>query len=256
MTGNEKLKSPKTYCVNCDELVAYRTMEVERRETIKGHEICFPYMQVVCEECGEEVYIARFMDQNTAAGHDAYRKAIGVITTREIQAILDQYNIGAVPLSTLLGWGQSTVHKQLTGTIPSKEKSDVLRKLADPLEMKRLVERNRELLTPLTLERVEKALDSLLNVKSAMMAIEIPDALYQWVVQEAKASGTSISDMLTMLLSMGLGEKRVKREIRERQEALIMEKMLQGAKDAIYREPSVNKETWLQSSERGEGFFQ
>ena len=49
--------------------------------------------------------------------HDAYRKSIDAMTPGEIRALLEKYDIGAQPLSNLLGWGANTIDRQIRHTI-------------------------------------------------------------------------------------------------------------------------------------------
>ncbi|MFA9464315.1 MAG: hypothetical protein ACERKN_08465 [Velocimicrobium sp.] len=48
------------------------------------------------------------------------------ITPKEIEKILEKYRIGKKPLAKLLGWGETTIIRYLSGDIPSKEYSDKL----------------------------------------------------------------------------------------------------------------------------------
>ena len=57
------------------------------------------------------------------------------MTPGEIRALLEKYDIGAQPLSNLLGWGANTIDRQIRHTIPDREHTRRLRELNDPADV-------------------------------------------------------------------------------------------------------------------------
>ena len=133
----------KTYCEKCG---TFRQCDaahsrIERLE-IRGVPLAVEQSFSLCPVCGEELYPTDLVDRNVMAAHNAYRRAVGSITGEEIQAILTLYDIGAQPLSRLLGWGENTIERQMKHTVPDKAHADALRALNDPRNMKALLEKN------------------------------------------------------------------------------------------------------------------
>lgn len=203
MQNRKEERVVPAYCFECDAHVHYSTQLVSRKINIKGVEVTYHHIEATCSHCGQEVFVAEIADQNTLSGHEAYRKALGVITIAEIETLLDKYDIGAVPLSKLLGWSPSTIHKQLTHIIPSKEKSDKLFELFDPEVMKKLLEQNGRLLSSVAYKKVEKALAT--NQKKQL---DISDQVYSVLMTEATESEVDINDLAEASLLCGLKQYR------------------------------------------------
>ncbi len=84
-----------------------------------------------------------------------------LITKEEILQILELYRIGKKPLSLLLGWGETTIIRYLSGITPTIEYSRELRRIAeDPVYYCRLLELNREKLTEIAFQKSHAALQA------------------------------------------------------------------------------------------------
>ena len=134
----------KTYCFNCCQPHEYSRTRMSEEETINGVTFSALQWHCYCQNCGKEVFPDQETDENTDIAHDAYRKAMGIITIEEMQKILESYNIGARPLSLLLGWGENTIERQMKHSIPDMEHSDRLKTLLDPANMTSLLIQNKE----------------------------------------------------------------------------------------------------------------
>ena len=137
----------ETYCFHCRQYHEYRRDRLSEEETIKGITFSASQWHCFCQNCGEEVFPEPEMDENTLIAHEAYRKAMGVITIEEMQKVLDTYKIGARPLSLLLGWGENSIERQMKHVIPSREYSDKLKSLMDPANMMALLIQNKDSIT-------------------------------------------------------------------------------------------------------------
>lgn len=129
----------KTYCFNCGKMEDYSVTNEKERLTIDGVSVHVEQKHGFCCKCHEEVFPDEITDENISIAHDAYREAIGSIAVSDIRAILDMYDIGARPLSLLLGWGENSIERQMKHTIPDKEHADRLKQLFDPYNMMSLV---------------------------------------------------------------------------------------------------------------------
>lgn len=90
------------------------------------------------------------------ASHDSIRK-------EEIQEILTKYNIGRKPLSVLLGWGQTTILRYLSGITPTPEYSKELHLIAEqPSYYLGLLEKNQARITKLAYQKSRQAVQTLL----------------------------------------------------------------------------------------------
>jgi putative zinc finger/helix-turn-helix YgiT family protein len=117
-----------------------------------------------CDHCGAELFVPEIHDGNLAALYDEYRAKNGLITPGAIREIMKKYRIGKRPLSLLLGWGEQTVARYVSGQIPSKKYSDLLYELYhDPRRYRETLEKNKDLLpSRLPYEKSLKAVSALL----------------------------------------------------------------------------------------------
>ncbi|MDO4866337.1 MAG: hypothetical protein Q4C10_07235 [Clostridia bacterium] len=148
----------RAWCDKCGRYVEY-TQEIEVTEELEIKGTKFNALQTygICPVCGDEVLSNDQADKNVHRAHNAYRRALGSITAEEIQDILTMYNIGAQPLSNLLGWGANTIERQMKHTVPSKEHARRLRELKNPSAMYELLESNKNRITELAYKKALKA---------------------------------------------------------------------------------------------------
>lgn len=154
----------KAFCNFCHKTIDYLvTVTHTEQMTIKGISFSAEQRYGVCPICNGEVLTNQLVDLNVHLAHSAYRRAIGSITSEEIASILEKYDIGAQPLSRLLGWGQNTIERQMKHTVPDRAHSDILRLLNDPNVMLSFLVNNRGSITSLAYNKAIKATLSYLS---------------------------------------------------------------------------------------------
>lgn len=155
----------KGFCEECNSLVEYEVKEINDIIEIKGEEYKFKRLIGYCKNCGEEVSSNEINDENLNRIDKAYRNEENIITTEEINKILNKYKIGKKPLSKLLGWGEVTLIRYLNGDVPSKIYSDQLYKILNNEEyMNELIEKNKHLITERAYNNVKNAIRELEDV--------------------------------------------------------------------------------------------
>lgn len=99
----------------------------------------------VCDECGEEMSIHGLIDRNIQEVDEQYRAYEGIVSIDDIEKLMKIYKIGKAPLSLALGFGEVTITRYLSGQIPSKEYSDIMKMaLSSPAFMKEKLHENKE----------------------------------------------------------------------------------------------------------------
>lgn len=154
----------KCFCEHCDRFVNTSGDEAMRRmhtAEIKGREVTAEEKYLICPICGESVYTNELVNYNIHMMHNAYRLSVGSITAEEIRDILDAYDIGAEPLSRLLGWGPNTIERQMKHTIPDKEHARRLRELNDPRKMLELLDQNGGSISKVAYKKAREAAESM-----------------------------------------------------------------------------------------------
>lgn len=103
----------------------------------------------------EEIYSnEEMLKKNDIAMKDAYRKAMGLLTTNEIIAVRKQYGISQSDLCALLGWGGKTIARYESYQVQDKAHDTILRKLAqDPEWFLQLLKERKENLSSTAFEK-------------------------------------------------------------------------------------------------------
>lgn len=152
----------KGFCEECNSLVEYEIKEIDEIIEIKGKEYKYKRLLGYCKNCGEEVSSNEINDENLERIDKVYRNEENIITTEEINSILNKYKIGKKPLAKLLGWGEITLIRYLNGDIPSKVYSDQLYNILNNEDyMSKLIEENKEVITERAYNNVKDAIKKL-----------------------------------------------------------------------------------------------
>ncbi|MDR1205763.1 MAG: hypothetical protein LBL26_09845 [Peptococcaceae bacterium] len=148
----------KTYCRNCEKETVYVIKTGIQESVVKGVSIHTQVEHAYCQECGAKVFVPSLSEKNLSRVDEAHRKRIGRIQLPEILNLLEQYNIGAKPLSLMLNWGECTILRYLRGQLPDKEHSDRLLSLRDPEVFSNLFSERKGILTGVARRKVDKSL--------------------------------------------------------------------------------------------------
>ncbi|MGG0120620.1 type II toxin-antitoxin system antitoxin SocA domain-containing protein [Bacillus paranthracis] len=135
-------------CEFCRDMVKYSTKDVAKVTVIRGKQYHYVGKEANCEECKSEIFVPNIHDYNLEQLDHAYRQQEQLVTISEIREVLEKYKIGKRPLSLLLGWGEVTLTRYVNGDIPTKQYSDILKRLGrDQSFMLDILERNKDLIT-------------------------------------------------------------------------------------------------------------
>jgi len=165
----------KYYCYSCDELVDVVIKNTEQFITIKGEEFKFFSESAFCNTCNARVNISKFEDKIIKKANDLFREQKGIIRISEIESILEKYQIGAKPLSKLLGWGENTILRYLTGLTPNKEYSNKLKELFDPENIMAILNDNKKVITKTAFNKVIMAIKNINTNVENKPSLQIAD---------------------------------------------------------------------------------
>ena len=156
-------KERTQFCIECREETMYRIQPVSCRKRIKDKEYDFIISEAVCEKCGETVNIPGLMDSNAQEVERQYRLQEGIVSVNDIRDLMEVYRIGKAPLSLALGFGEVTITRYLSGQVPSKEYSCIIRKaLESPVFM---IERLNENMNKIGETAYRKAMNAIKEVE-------------------------------------------------------------------------------------------
>lgn len=163
------MDTKKTFCEECRDDVEYAVKPVPLSGSVKGREYRYSGQEARCAVCGSLVYLPEINDANLEALYDVFREENGIISRAEVRAIPEKYDIGKRPLSLLLGWGEQTFTRYYDGDTPSRQYSDILRRVYnDPRFYAELLEENKEnLKSPAAYEKSRRAVETLLAAETS-----------------------------------------------------------------------------------------
>lgn len=127
------IKSEKKLCLICMEEHEVQTVILEDTEEFKGEEVSFDATYEYCAHADEYLEIEDMIKENSLAMKDAYREKAGLLTSQEIIAIRDKYEVSQKDFSEILDWGRATITRYENHQVQDRAHDDVLRKIdSDP----------------------------------------------------------------------------------------------------------------------------
>lgn len=153
------------FCEECRKEVTYSIKDKNKKGTIKGEKYSYKGKEAVCKECGSLVYVGEINDSNLRSLYDVFREKNDIISLDKILDIPKKYAIGKRPLSLLLGWGELTFSRYCDGDIPTKQYSDILKKIyEEPEYYAKILDNNKDKLNSnKAYEKSKNAVDSLIG---------------------------------------------------------------------------------------------
>ncbi len=137
-------KERTEFCTECRKNTAYVLQKRTIFKMIRDKEYRFEITVAVCAECGEEMSLPGLIDQNIREIDTQYRSMEKLISISDIERLMKIYKIGKTPLSLALGFGEITVTRYLSGQVPSKEYSDIMKNaLESPDYMLNMLTKNK-----------------------------------------------------------------------------------------------------------------
>jgi len=127
------IKSEKKLCLTCMEEHVVQTVIVKDTEEFKGEEVTFDAVYEYCTDADEFLETEEMIKANSLAMKDAYREKVGLLTSSEIIAIRNKYEVSQKDFSEILNWGKATITRYENHQVQDRAHDDVLRKIdTDP----------------------------------------------------------------------------------------------------------------------------
>lgn len=154
----------ETFCEICRKKTPFAVKEnIPMSGILDGKEYYYSGAEALCEVCGKPVYVGEIETSNFGKLYAAYREANGIIPLEAVREIPAKYAIGKRPLSIVLGWGEQTFSRYCEGAVPTRQYSDVLKRIEQsPKYYLDLLEANKSNITETAYEKSKKAVLQLL----------------------------------------------------------------------------------------------
>ena len=136
-------------CAACMEEHEVATVRVLEETVFKGQRVRFPAVYEYCDQTDSCLENEEMSRENDRAMKDAYRRETGLLTSGEIAAIREKYQISQRDLAVVLEWGEKTITRYEGHQIQEAAYDMILRKIdEDPKWYLSLLEQAKDRLSP------------------------------------------------------------------------------------------------------------
>lgn len=116
-------------CPSCMEEHDVTVVEIEETNIFKGEKIKYVAQYCYCSNSEEYYETEEQMSANDISMKDGYRKKMRLLTSNEIVAIRQKYEISQSDLAILLGWGEKTITRYEGHQVQDVAHDSILRKI-------------------------------------------------------------------------------------------------------------------------------
>lgn len=130
----------KIICFECATVNEYEMRKIPRKYEGEGYSFELEVEVPFCPKCGRPLVSETIEEEIRERANAIIRQQRNIITKDEILEILDKYNTSQKFLSKLLGWGDITLTRYITGNYtPNQENSIRLKSLLNPYVLQDLL---------------------------------------------------------------------------------------------------------------------
>lgn len=148
----------KQYCPACGCEQEIRLLQKDETYKVKEARISIKATVCTCAVCGEEIMSIEYDDQNLRNAYAQYRELHGLLQPHEIKAIRDTYGVSQVTFARILGVGDKTIARYENGSLQDEAINNLILLAADPKNLRRLLEKNEELISADEAQRLKAKL--------------------------------------------------------------------------------------------------
>lgn len=181
------MSNKTVFCEQCRDDVFYKVVEENITADIKGEEYKYYGKKALCNDCGCELYVSEINDYNLNQLYREIRVKNNIIPLENILEITEKYNIGKRPLSLLLGWGEQTFSRYCDGDMPTKQYSDILKRIyEEPKYYLSVLEDNKDRLKSMTAYEKSKATTMTYIESNEGVGIERIDSVINYILAKCQ----------------------------------------------------------------------
>lgn len=120
----------KEFCENCRKSVNYTVRERNATTNLNNTEVNYIEKYATCNNCGGEIFVDEFNDDNLLEMHKQYRIVNKIISKEGIEKLCKSLHTDKRSLSKLLGWKETLLEDYCSGKyLPTVENSDLLKEM-------------------------------------------------------------------------------------------------------------------------------
>ena len=107
-------------CENCEEDVEYKLGKIKKKLMMRGIEIEVELYRGFCNQCGHEVYPAKYDKINYLIAHDEYKKKVGLLTSEDIIRMRKKRGMSQRDLANFIQCGEKNIARYERGAIQDR----------------------------------------------------------------------------------------------------------------------------------------
>lgn len=130
----EIIRKERKLCLCCMEEHEVSYVRLKEKNVFKGQELEYDVIYEYCDEADEYVSSDSMISINDISLKNAYREKVGLLTSKEIEAIRQKYGISQSDLAILLGWGEKTITRYESHQVQDNAHDTILRKIDEDPE--------------------------------------------------------------------------------------------------------------------------
>lgn len=148
------IRKEKRLCLCCMEEHEVAIVKVTEDNIFKGEQVTYDAMYLYCDKTGEMVASGDMISANDIEMKNAYRRKVGLLSTKEICGIRQKYGISQTDLAIVLGWGEKTITRYESHQVQSNAHNAILQKIdQDPEWYLDLLEHSKDKFSKATFDK-------------------------------------------------------------------------------------------------------
>lgn len=188
------IRNEKKLCLICMEEHEVQTVVLEDTEDFKGEEVSFDATYAYCAHADEYLETEEWIKENSLAMKDAYREKVGLLTSKEIIAVRDKYEVSQKDFSEILDWGRATITRYENHQVQDRAHDDVLRKIdSDPKWFLQMLTRAKGKISDKAYKKYRKAASEAFRGMKNRYLMDSIQALYANFVEDIITGGAELN---------------------------------------------------------------
>ena len=114
-------------------MVDYEVTETTKTFEVRDVQVEATIKEAHCKECGELLYVREIEVENDIAVYDAYKKKVGLLTSKEIIAIRKRRGMTQRQLAKFLNIGEKDITRYENGAIQTKSIDGFIRAIGNDI---------------------------------------------------------------------------------------------------------------------------
>src|SRR5690554_2058959 len=117
----------KLYCEYCNKYEDVKIEITTKTYKVKDLDITEDIKESYCSVCGHPLYNESAEIENDITFFDAYKHEKGLLTSKDIKRIREQYGLSQTTYGKILGFGEKTIARYETGSIQDASQDQLMR---------------------------------------------------------------------------------------------------------------------------------